>query len=390
MMYEVVYLISNVFLWDYMMGAIGMNNKAFAFICCVNNERMFEECCYYIGRLIIPEGYSVEVLSIREADSISSAYNEAMRESDAKYKIYLHQDVFIYNTSFLSDILKCFENPKIGMLGILGKEELSDSARYEHLWDTGWCYACAPNLALTVSGKNRFGGRTVRTIDGMIMITQYDIEWNENLQGWHFYDIAHSEDFLSNDFEILVPKQEQPWVFHDCGFCSKVGYEEKREEFCELYFEKGYIYRNEDATSYFFLKDSFENAKKCVIEALEKGDYENAMDLNAKALKIYNEDTVLRYLKNFFSIMVDEIKNYGDTKILANGIQNEIERYREVAYLCRRIENKAQFSDYSDLIKMLMNKEITPEYIKMVNDTSCLYPDITWRRIMFVLANKLQ
>lgn len=52
-----------------------MDEKKIAFIICVNNELYFEECVYYINRLIIPEGFSTDVIAIREADSMCAAYN---------------------------------------------------------------------------------------------------------------------------------------------------------------------------------------------------------------------------------------------------------------------------------------------------------------------------
>ena len=66
-----------------------MDEKKIAFIICVNNELYFEECVYYINRLIIPEGFSTDVIAIREADSMCAAYNAGMQSSDAKYKICL-------------------------------------------------------------------------------------------------------------------------------------------------------------------------------------------------------------------------------------------------------------------------------------------------------------
>ena len=72
-----------------------MENKKqqFAFIIAVTNEQYFNECMYYIKRLSIPDGYDVDILAIRNANSMCSAYNKAMYNSQAKYKIYLHQDV---------------------------------------------------------------------------------------------------------------------------------------------------------------------------------------------------------------------------------------------------------------------------------------------------------
>lgn len=41
-----------------------------AVIICVNNEQYYEECLFYLDRLNLPEGYTLEVLAIRGAGSI--------------------------------------------------------------------------------------------------------------------------------------------------------------------------------------------------------------------------------------------------------------------------------------------------------------------------------
>ena len=74
-----------------------MNSNKIAFIICTNDELYFNECLHYINHLSIPEGFTVDVISIENAEYMTKAYNEAMNQSDAKYKVYMHQDVFILN-----------------------------------------------------------------------------------------------------------------------------------------------------------------------------------------------------------------------------------------------------------------------------------------------------
>ena len=80
-----------------------MNNKKICFIMCSNDEFLARECQIYIEQLLVPENYEVEVLVVKDAKSMTSGYNEAMRASDAKYKVYLHQDVLILNRGFIYD-----------------------------------------------------------------------------------------------------------------------------------------------------------------------------------------------------------------------------------------------------------------------------------------------
>ena len=82
-----------------------MNDCKIAFIICTNDEIMMKECRLYIERLFVPKGYTTEILEIHDAPSMTSGYNRAMRQSDARYKIYLHQDVFILNRNFLNNLM---------------------------------------------------------------------------------------------------------------------------------------------------------------------------------------------------------------------------------------------------------------------------------------------
>lgn len=75
-----------------------MENNQIAIIICANDEQYYDECIRYIEELRIPEGYNVDILCIQEAESMAKGYNAGMQESDAKYKIYLHQDTFILNS----------------------------------------------------------------------------------------------------------------------------------------------------------------------------------------------------------------------------------------------------------------------------------------------------
>lgn len=79
----------------------GMNDNKIAFIICTNNQLYFNECCYYINRLLLPEGFERDVIGIEDAPSMCAGYNAGMQSSDAKYKVYLHHDVFIKEPKFI-------------------------------------------------------------------------------------------------------------------------------------------------------------------------------------------------------------------------------------------------------------------------------------------------
>lgn len=218
-----------------------MDDKKFCFISCVNDEQLYEECMLYINNLIIPEGYKVEIVGIRESKSMTSGYNKAMESSDAKYKIYLHQDTFIINENFLLDIVYLFEkNEDIGMIGMTGCTDMPLNGIW---WESKECYGNTyenhDGVLKEIGLKNVFKRfEEVKAIDGFIMITQYDIHWQEEaFDGWHFYDVSECAEFIKAGYKIAVPKQEKVWTVHDCGII--VGnYEDEYNKYRSIYLKK--------------------------------------------------------------------------------------------------------------------------------------------------------
>ena len=85
-----------------------MNDKKFCFIYCVNDQLQLQRSLESLKLLKVPAGYQIEHIFIDRASSMTSGYNNAMKKKDAKYKVYLHQDVYILNNNFLIDILSLF------------------------------------------------------------------------------------------------------------------------------------------------------------------------------------------------------------------------------------------------------------------------------------------
>ncbi|MGN9134009.1 glycosyltransferase [Clostridium sp. HCP1S3_B4] len=218
-----------------------MNEKKFCFISCVNNNQYYEECLYYIERLNVPEGYEIEVLSVEDSKSMAGGYNEAMNVSDAKYKVYLHQDTFIINENFLYDILYTFENNSdIGMIGVIGSKVIPTSAIwYEANNKYGKVYeSSSGNLRKFKLKDVKRRYEEAKIIDGLIMITQYDLPWRDDVfDGYHFYDASQSTEFIKKGYKVVVPNQDKPWVIHDCGMARISDYEKYRQKFINEYYK---------------------------------------------------------------------------------------------------------------------------------------------------------
>ncbi|MGI0534849.1 glycosyltransferase family protein [Bacillus pfraonensis] len=217
-----------------------MNNKKVCFISCVNNYDEYNTALRYIQSLKIPNGYEIETIAIENAVSLTSGYNEAMKKSDAKYKVYIHQDTYILNKDFLYDIITLFEKkPKLGAAGVLGAKGIPGiSGVWPRRLTYGGLYHAPTKGAMELiwfyNVKNEY--ERVLAVDGFIMFTQYDLLWREDVfQGWHFYDISQSLEFVKAGYEVGVVKQTRPWCLHDSGIISLEGYEENRNIFLQYY-----------------------------------------------------------------------------------------------------------------------------------------------------------
>jgi GT2 family glycosyltransferase/acetyltransferase-like isoleucine patch superfamily enzyme len=215
-------------------------DKKICFITCVDDNIQYQKSLNYIRNLIVPEGYKVECICIKDAKSMTGGYNLAMEKSDAKYKIYIHQDVFIVNKHFLVDILKTFhENSNIGMLGVVGAKTLLQNCIW---WESNYKYgkvydSHSGELGLLNFNNPKDEFECVKAIDGLIMITQYDVKWREDIfNGWHFYDVSQSLEFLNLGYDVAVVKQEKAWCIHDCGVVDiNNGFDEYRSIFYNQY-----------------------------------------------------------------------------------------------------------------------------------------------------------
>lgn len=215
---------------------IQIDNKKICFIICTNNELFLEECIFYISQLDIPTGYSIDVISIAEAVSMAAGYNEGMQASDAKYKVYIHQDVFIIYKGFLQAIIDIFSSDSsIGMIGMIGAPKMSPTGVMWYGDREGALYG------VTKVGQEydsyqyslKQGMHEVDVIDGFIMITSCDILWREDLfDAWDFYDVSQSFEFKRAGYKVVVPEQISPWCIHECGVVNNLKNYDKYRRIC--------------------------------------------------------------------------------------------------------------------------------------------------------------
>lgn len=220
-----------------------MNHKKICFITCANDSALYDECLKYINNLNVPREFEVETLAIKDAKSITSAYNQAMKATDAEYKVYLHQDVFIINKNFIEDIIKIFNsNKKIGIIGMIGAKVIPTSAKWWEAFERfGMVYENHTGIMKPLKfNEIKESYAEVKNVDGFLLVTNQNIPWREDIfTGWHFYDMSQCVEFTLKGYKIVVPKQETPWCIHDCGFVETTGkYDAYRKIFLDEYSKK--------------------------------------------------------------------------------------------------------------------------------------------------------
>ncbi len=209
-----------------MSGDRSLDASKICFIACVNDEAQFEQFCLAgLRRLVVPEGMSIEVLTVGDAASMTAGYEEARLASDAKYKVYLHQDVEIVNPDFIRDLLGIFSRePSVGIVGMIGVSCLCSNG----VWWDSLARGVKGGVCCTRDGKPKadlnFCAETgteekpyeiVEAVDGLLLATQYDIPWRDDIIGnYHYYDISQCLEYRRQGYQAAVPRQESYWVIH--------------------------------------------------------------------------------------------------------------------------------------------------------------------------------
>ncbi|WP_246517185.1 glycosyltransferase [Clostridium aciditolerans] len=302
-----------------------MNNKKICFITCVNDDRQYEECLLYISNLNIPEGYEIDAVSIKEAESMTAGYNAAMQNTDAKYKVYLHQDTFIINKNFILDMLSIFEHhEEIGLMGVAGAKTIPTNGVW---WDSihkhGKVYEShTGKMELTSFNGIKRRYENVKAIDGLIMITQYDIPWREDIfDGWNFYDISQSMEFNLAGYEVVIPNQYEPWCIHDCGSANTI-------DECDIYRSR---FLNE------YSKDMF-SLVSVLIPTYNRPQY----------LQLALESVLNQTYKNIEIIIGDDSTNNETEKLI---VENYLNKYDNIKYYHNE-KNLGQFDNDIKLYNM--------------------------------------
>ena len=199
------------------------------FIICTNSDLWYSECVKYIENLIVPADVEIGVIGITDASGMAEGYELGRSSSKADYKVYLHQDIFIINRHFIEDIDTIFRSDdRIGVIGMVGNDDVKEQCFSHGSWRWGKVIACMGTSQRSLNpGEIAEEYREVDCLDGMILITRYDVPWRKDIfTGWHFYDRSICLEYKRKGYLCVVPRQESPWCIHANGVSELSGWDD--------------------------------------------------------------------------------------------------------------------------------------------------------------------
>lgn len=198
-----------------------MNDKKIAVIIYGTKDNIPLEIAESLWNLKVPENYSLDILYCKKqsmGDDVTkfSAYDLTMRKSDAKYKIYLDENVVVINENFISDLLKIFQSDEtIGIVGLSGAIELSTHGISLYSSKRYGKYLLGDQKIFKNWGDDSDNYREVDIVDGFFFATQYDISWQHDLFEDDFFGFSAQcvESKKRGGYKAVVANQNEPWIW---------------------------------------------------------------------------------------------------------------------------------------------------------------------------------
>ena len=366
-----------------------MTDNKIAFIICTNNQLYFNECCYYINRLLLPEGFERDVIGIEDAPSMCAGYNAGMQSSDAKYKVYLHHDVFIKEPKFIFYLLERFRSaPDVGMIGMVGGCGMPKTGVAYLAWNEGTVDCREPDFAYQlICDPGQQEDCSVDAVDGLLMATQYDIAWREDLfVNFDFYDVSQSFEMRKAGYHIVVPYQKTPWVIHDSSFAKLNYYDKNRKIMLETYPE---FFTEKDGFPFVY-KEEWENLSEMLAGEvrgfIDSGNWEDA----GKLIAAYHKNQMKNSELELYGVMCEIYQKEQECGVKESffdktgGYAAAYEKYITVRFLLRRLECKMESAAYSELKDAVTDGRISAEALFLLilhgsyDKETVLYEVIPW------------
>ena len=211
--------------------------KKVAFFVRKSDEALYRTCLESLQALHLPAGYEAELFTLAAGKPYAVQANKALALSDAKYKIYINDDMCLVQPRFFGELLAIFKNAAVGMVGAGGSQSLPvDGNVLSSVYKRGAVYVPAEDGF----SELRFGDATgkaadVRCILPSFFATQWDIFWDESYEKQYYAVLAHCCAFEEEGRRIVVPLPKNIWCAYQVKDISFDGSEVDRKKFFTRY-----------------------------------------------------------------------------------------------------------------------------------------------------------
>ena len=151
--------------------------ESISYITCTHNRKILEECL--LISLILKD--DDELIVVEDSKSIAEGYNTGIDRAKNKIKCFIHHDIIVTNPILLRMNLIAYCTEDIGMVGVIGSK--TDIVPW---WDgegIGSALDTRKGIIYFSEGKD-----FCEHLDGIVLATYQDVEFDESIPGFHLYD----------------------------------------------------------------------------------------------------------------------------------------------------------------------------------------------------------
>jgi hypothetical protein len=153
----------------------------------------------------------LQIIKVSGTDSLGANYNVVLSEAKYPIKFFIHEDVDINDSDipiFVQIDMLFSAFPNTSLIGLTGTSGNPDGWWWESPIDTLYGHVI---FTSGETGKLEYFPwqhdkmyYNVRLIDGMFMATNRDLLFDENIKGFHLYDMDYSRIHKQVGFDVMV------------------------------------------------------------------------------------------------------------------------------------------------------------------------------------------
>jgi hypothetical protein len=149
-----------------------------------------------------------QLIVLRGYESITKAYADGQKQATNLVRCYIHHDVQILNLQMLRiEILSAALMQRTGMVGVIGSKDMIVP------WWNGRGVGSVMDSRL---GRISFSlGGECAVLDGLLLATAKDVDWDLDWPGWHGYDYDSCKQMLQRGLTNRCISHGDDLVFHN-------------------------------------------------------------------------------------------------------------------------------------------------------------------------------